>query len=197
MHALRLRSVYDICKENCLHNRYGDQSRASCRSAFGTFGNVSSDRSALNLLARRKVDWRWNEGSKFKSNFANLFSRCFVLAQSRRFYEYVTRSMKCHAIFTTQWLAMAIAISSYVQKTRGFYSLYADFYSFSAGDVTALYARITHVLLNRWMVAVRYTQTLLIARDKIFLIWLTWVSIVSIFHAEIKTWKRNAEMRYE
>lgn len=38
-----------------------------------------------------------------------------MLAQSH-FYEYVTRSMKCHAIFTTQWLAMVIAISSYVGK---------------------------------------------------------------------------------
>lgn len=83
-----------------------------------------------------------NEGSKFKSNFPNLFLHCFALAQSRRFYEYVTRSMKCHAIFTTRRLAMAI--SSYIGKTRSFYSLYADFYSFSAGDVTTLYARITH-----------------------------------------------------
>lgn len=42
----------------------------------------------------------------------------------------------------------------YRESSLAAFILYADFYSFSAGDVTALYARIMRVPLDRWKVAV-------------------------------------------
>jgi len=88
----------------------------------------------LNLAYR--IDERRIE---FKLNFRELIFALFRIGTLATFLRvcYTIDEMS-RAIFTTRWLAMPIAISSYIGKTRGFYSLYTNFYSFSADDTIGI-----------------------------------------------------------